>query len=397
MKKLNLGGGLQKLPGYQNIDRILGTEVYPLRGMEDNSVDEIRASHILEHFPHREIGAVLSDWVRALKPGGWLRVAVPDFDWIVKAYSNGHRDNPMIQSFLFGSQVDESDFHRAMFDAGKLEAMLKGAGLVDIQPWESEISDCASYPVSLNLKGRKPTVAELEAPEILTVTAKTAALFSIPRLGFNDTWGCCFDGLKGPDFDIPAWRFTGAFWDQCIQRGFNAMVKQGIEWLISIDYDTLFTRSDIKELLTLAAMHPEADAICPIQTRRNQDNFLFTMKGADGKLKYSTPIEDFDQDLTPIETGHFGCTLIKLERLKAIPKPWFWSQPNGDGEWDDGRIDADIYFWHKFKASGLRLYQANTVRVGHINMVVSWPDKDFNVLHQYVGDWQKQGKPEACK
>src|SRR5262247_2208869 len=54
--KLNLGGGLRKIPGYQNIDRKLGTEVYPLREWADNSIDEIRASHILEHFPYREIG-----------------------------------------------------------------------------------------------------------------------------------------------------------------------------------------------------------------------------------------------------------------------------------------------------------------------------------------------------
>lgn len=395
--RLNLGGGLQKLPGFQNVDRKLGTEVYPLTGHADNSVDEIRASHILEHFAVREIVDVLKDWTRALKPGGLMRIAVPDFEYIAKAYLNGHRDDPLIQGYTYGAQYDENDFHKALFDRGRLEKLLKHVGLVDIQPWVSEIGDSASLAVSLNLMGRKPTVEEAAAPQILTVNARVAALMSVPRLGFNDAWGAYFDALKSEDFDIPLWRFTGAFWDQCIQRGFNAMAKQGIEWLITIDYDTLFNRQDIKELLTLAAIYPEADAICPIQTRRNHDNFLFTMKGADGKLRHTAPAQEFDRDLTPIETGHFGCTLIKLDRLKAMRKPWFWSQPNDEGEWDDGRVDADIYFWQKFKDSGLKLFQANDVRVGHINMVVSWPTKDWEVLHQYVGGWQKDGKPEACR
>src|SRR5262249_32297401 len=129
--KLNLGGGFQKIPGFIIYDRKLGSEVYPLTGIVDNSIDEIRASHILEHFPYGELRAVLSDWTRALKPGGLLRIAVPDFDYIVAQYSNGHRDDPMIQGYLFGGQSDENDFHKALFNKGRLQVMLEGLGLLD--------------------------------------------------------------------------------------------------------------------------------------------------------------------------------------------------------------------------------------------------------------------------
>ena len=77
--KLNLGAGDIPIDGYISIDRKTGQEAYPL-AYEDGSVDEIRASHILEHFGLREISAVLKNWWDKLKPGGLLKIAVPDFD-----------------------------------------------------------------------------------------------------------------------------------------------------------------------------------------------------------------------------------------------------------------------------------------------------------------------------
>src|SRR4051812_8339039 len=91
--KLNLGAGSKPLAGYSNIDAknkrgTVDTTIYPLPHV-DGSVDEIRASHVLEHFSHREIGNVLADWVRALKPGGVLKIAVPDLKFIAERYLAG--------------------------------------------------------------------------------------------------------------------------------------------------------------------------------------------------------------------------------------------------------------------------------------------------------------------
>ena len=49
MKKLNIGAGDNPLPDYENIDIKDGKTAYPL-DYPDNTFDEIRASHILEHF-----------------------------------------------------------------------------------------------------------------------------------------------------------------------------------------------------------------------------------------------------------------------------------------------------------------------------------------------------------
>jgi len=52
--RLNLGAGDKPLDGYINLDRKTGQECFPL-AYDDGSVDVIRASHILEHFPHAMI------------------------------------------------------------------------------------------------------------------------------------------------------------------------------------------------------------------------------------------------------------------------------------------------------------------------------------------------------
>jgi predicted SAM-dependent methyltransferase len=388
--KLNLGGGYQKIPGYQTIDRLFGQEAYPVCCPEE-SVEEIRASHLLEHFGHREVPEVLANWVSKLKPGGVLKVAVPNFDWIRQ-----HADSDLpIEGYLMGGQTDSEDFHKSIYTESKLRRLMQDAGLTDIETWESEIKDCASLPVSLNLQGRKPL--EGEQTRRVHVSASVAALLSVPRLGWQDHFGCVWAGMRSPDFNIPIWKYSGAFWEQGIQRGLTGLIERGVEWAITLDYDTLFTPDDVKELLTLAAEYPEADAIVPVQARRGSDAMLFSMADAGGGLKREIPIEDLETDLTPLKTGHFGMTFIRLASLAKMPKPWFWSQPDSNGDWGDERLDADIYFWKKFKDSGLRAFQANHIKIGHIQVVASWPTNDWEIKHQYLRDWDQNGKPEEAR
>lgn len=390
--KLNLGGGNQKIPGFINIDRLHGQEVFPLPAYANDSVDEIRASHILEHFGHREVPEVLKEWVRVLKPGGVLRLAVPDFDYIVQ-----HRHDELpLESYLMGGQSDQNDFHKSIYTERKLRDLMRYVGLTDVTRWQSEIQDCASLPVSLNLQGIKAANVQQTEGRV-EVKAKVAAITSIPRLGWNDHWGAVWQALRTPEFNIPLFKFGGAFWEQGMQRGLTAMMENGTEWALCLDYDTLFDASDVKEILTLAAMYPEADAIVPVQVRRNNEQFLFSMKDEFGNMRRSADITEFDPDLTPIETGHFGMTLIKLAALKDIAKPWLWSQPDENGEWSDERCDADIYFWRKFRAAGKRVYQANHIKIGHLQIISSWTTNDWKIKHQYLSDWTENGKPKECR
>lgn len=416
--KLNLGGGSWKIAGYQNRDRIFGQEVYPLTDLPDGCAEEIRASHVLEHFPVREVEDVIREWVRVLKPGGWLRIAVPDFAVICNLYQEmraGKIKDVPVAGYLMGGQQDANDYHKAVFDKDTLTALMDVAGLTDIQQWQSEISDCANLPVSLNLKGRKreSVTSGLTEPSLaagrevtrnagankgsLAVDMKVAALVSVPRLGWQDNFGSAQRGLRCDDFDIPLYRFGGAFWHYGMQNGLEEFIQRGLDWALAMDYDTVFDSDDVRELLILAAQYPDAAAIVPLQAKRGFDDMLFTMADHFGRIRPEMPISAFDDDLTEINSGHFGLTMINLNKLKLLPKPWLDCQPNEHGEWRDGRTDADVYFWDMLKKHQRKFYQANRVRIGHLQLVVSWVTQEFKIAHQYVRDYQTNGKPAGVR
>ena len=171
--RLNLGAGRNPLPGYLNLDiqyrhetpdkgaALVAAPVYPLAQYEDASVDEIRASHVLEHFGHTMTVAVLAEWVRVLKPGGILKIAVPDFEWIAREYLKGldRPDEPAedwpLDAYVMGGWVDEHDRHGAIFDESGLTHALESLGMEGVCRWPSDADDCSALPVSLNLMARK--------------------------------------------------------------------------------------------------------------------------------------------------------------------------------------------------------------------------------------------------
>lgn len=88
--KLNIGARNSRIKGFKNldvqpgknIDYICDAEV--LSQFKDGSIEEIYASHILEHFYHTKTEKVLKEWCRVLKVGGKLYLSVPDWDKIIE-------------------------------------------------------------------------------------------------------------------------------------------------------------------------------------------------------------------------------------------------------------------------------------------------------------------------
>jgi hypothetical protein len=377
--RLDIGCGERCTPGFAPVDIAQGQAAWPL-AVADASIEEIRASHVLEHFSHREVAAVLADWVRALKPGGRLRVAVPDFETIARAYLAGE---PLpVQDYVMGGHVDAHDRHGCLFDAEALTEALRAAGLVGISRWQSEQRDCASLPISLNLQGYKPPAA----------WPKVAAVMSVPRLGFNDFWGCALQAFG--ELRIRVTKHTGAYWEQCLTRAMDEAIKDGAEWLLTLDYDSVFAADDVRALQAAALGHPQADAIAALQVHRTQPTPLLTMAGPDGENTAEVPREVFDAELVPCKTAHFGLTLLRVAALRALPRPWFHGQPNAAGEWSDGRIDPDIGFWRAWEAAGFSLYTAARVPIGHVEAMVRWPGRDMHAIYQHPSDYHDAGKPE---
>lgn len=378
--RLNLGSGTSPLAGWDNLDRADGREVFPLPHA-DGSVAMVRASHILEHFSHRDTAAVLADWVRVLEPGGTLQIAVPDFEAISRAYLAGA---PIpTEAYVMGGHVDANDHHGAVFDRESLTTLLRDAGLIGITSWTSEANDCAALPVSLNLQGTKRPAA----------WPKVAAVMSTPRLGFMDNFFASYQALV--PLGISLRKHTGAFWGQCLTRAIEQTLAEGEpDYLLTLDYDTVFDRRAMEDLLLTALRHPEADALAPLQASRTRELPLMTMHDADGRPLAEVPADTFAADVTPVATAHFGLTLIKTRALRRLPKPWFLGKPDANGDWGDGRTDDDIHFWRQWAAAGLSLYLANRVPVGHAELMVRWPGRDLKAIYQHPSDFWAHGKPE---
>lgn len=81
--------------------------------------EEIRASHILEHFPFREAVPLIHGWLKALKPGGKFFVEVPDAEWgcenLLK-YLQANPDEWFSEVYkIIGFQSNPGDFHKNLF------------------------------------------------------------------------------------------------------------------------------------------------------------------------------------------------------------------------------------------------------------------------------------------
>lgn len=381
--RLNLGCGRYAINGYENRDRVLGTEIFPLPEYADESVDEVRASHVLEHYPHGEVGRVLHEWARVLKPGGWLKLAVPDFDWIARNYLAGKDIN--VQGYMMGGQENQDDYHKVVFDKSCLRDALHAVGLTDVQHWKSDLPDCASYDCSLNLMARKPP---------LVPKMNIGCAMSVPRLGFQDNFFAWAAALM--PFGIVPVRYEGCFWGQCIERVMTDLAEKH-DWILTLDYDSVFTREQVGALLRLAHEHPEADAIAPMQMARGRNGakpLLVIRDDATGQVTTRMDIEHFQKPLLKVETAHFGLTLIRTDKLRALPHPWFHEMPNAEGTWGEGRIDADIHFWHRWRDAGNSVYIANRVVLGHAELMITWPNGSLDPIHQYPSDFHEKGPPE---
>ncbi len=175
---LHLGSGLVRIPGWINVDAQITSsvdvadDVSKLRKFSDNCACSIYASHVLEHFSHKEIPLILQRWYNVLTPGGEIRISVPDMDRIVKIYYKNWEhfqtvpNTPWI-GLIWGGQLDKYDFHKTGFNKCWLSYLLKGVGFIDIEeyphePHFLEIQDgsLAKEPfgdfISLNIKARKP-------------------------------------------------------------------------------------------------------------------------------------------------------------------------------------------------------------------------------------------------
>lgn len=132
--KLHLACGLDYHEDYINID------LYPIGKVDaqfdvlklpydDNTIDEIKAFHIIEHFDFFEGQEALKEWFRVLKPGGKLYLETPDFLETCKAFIKADADfKILLYGHFFAHPWVPGQTHKFLFTEDQLRIQLNWAG-----------------------------------------------------------------------------------------------------------------------------------------------------------------------------------------------------------------------------------------------------------------------------
>jgi predicted SAM-dependent methyltransferase len=170
--RINLGSGLEVAPGWINVDasfnaviarwpRRLQTLGFELSGYKHNverdeyvrrlqsnlfvhadltrplpfasaSADFIFSSHVLEHLTRAQGLALVTEAHRILRPGGIIRVAVPDLDIAIALHATG-KTREMLDHYFYRPESGRLAEHRSMYNYALLAELLREAGFATVE------------------------------------------------------------------------------------------------------------------------------------------------------------------------------------------------------------------------------------------------------------------------
>jgi SAM-dependent methyltransferase len=184
VRQLEIGPNKARIEGFETLDAVKGPLVdhvadcrklpFPKR-----TFDLVYASHVIEHVEWYDVADTIKEWVRVIKPGGWLEVHTVDAHRILKAWiefeetghwpgpdpvwrSNMTRSDPYL--FAVGRVLNWAkdgnihQLHRALISPRFLAQCFTDAGLVDLAPLTREDARGTRHSafINLGLKGRRP-------------------------------------------------------------------------------------------------------------------------------------------------------------------------------------------------------------------------------------------------
>ena len=157
--KLDIGSGYIRKEGFKRVDIDPNTNpdfllwAQKLKGIKDNSIDEITVSHTLEHIPPNETFQTLREWWRVLKPRGKLIITVPDVGAAALMWTKEEIPAEIFEKTVLGSNPTATPYmtHLNIFWELKLHRFLEITGFTTIK------GKFSRNPIEMEFTAEKPT------------------------------------------------------------------------------------------------------------------------------------------------------------------------------------------------------------------------------------------------
>jgi len=175
VRRLNWGCGGHTLPGWINCDRKEGAGIDLTCDIADGlplqagSMDYVVSVHALPEVPYDRLVPVLRELRRVIKPGGVLRLCLPDLLKGVRAYERGDRDYflvPDADAKSLGAKLVTQliwyGYSRTLFTHEFIEEMLGKAGFPRVAR-AAYRQTSSPYPGIVELDNREPESLYVEA------------------------------------------------------------------------------------------------------------------------------------------------------------------------------------------------------------------------------------------
>lgn len=179
---------------------------------------------------------------------------------------------------------------------------------------------------------------------------------SMPRLGFTENFQST---MYFAALGIPVAYSTGAYWQKSLHKVFTAACSLGYDWVLTVDYDSIFKPDDVKKMVSWS--HQLSPTSCSV-----------VLGDMAGREKLGSLLSHVEEGY-----GHFGFTLISTTLLEKISEDWIFGAPGKD---------PDILLWEKFKEAEAVIYVDDTLKIGHLEQRIKWPDGSFTGLEEFYDE-----------
>jgi SAM-dependent methyltransferase len=182
--KLYVGSRNYKPDGYVTVDidpankPDIVADITNMTSVMDASCDEVVAGHVLEHIEWPDSFAAIAEFARVLKPGGVVKIAVPDMASLMRMLLSGESAfHVMGLIYGLGGRVNTFERHRYGFTPGMLADILETLGFGEFDWWNSSLADASNGWAPRGLDERIGMSLNMQAVKTGTPSVDPKALY----------------------------------------------------------------------------------------------------------------------------------------------------------------------------------------------------------------------------